>query len=213
MACILYLIGFKDERLHLQSVFICFKVHLDFHSQILSCKSHSCNTKHMPIVDSFVYSVLSKTVPEEFPDKTTANTGAVWSPHIDHSNMGICTSLDSKRCIQTSSTINPIKLQNWQGQPHFFCSMVSTKAVSYQLNYACWDNIRQFKIMRERKREYRKLNPIEFLVYYLSDWNCFDQDKDTLSSTVGCSYFWCWSCFWNDGCGFSLIDWGTGPEN
>jgi len=34
------------------------------------------------------------------------------------------------------------------------------------------------------------------------------QDKDPIPSWVGCSNIWCWSCFWNDGCCLSLLNWG-----
>lgn len=37
----------------------------------------------------------------------------------------------------------------------------------------------------------------------------FCQDQDPIPSSVGCSYLWCWSCFWNDGCHSSFIDWGN----
>jgi hypothetical protein len=60
----------------------------------------------------FVLFCCAGAVLEKFSDKTSADTGAVCSPFIDHSDMGICSPPDSQWCVQTSSRNYPKKLSN-----------------------------------------------------------------------------------------------------
>jgi hypothetical protein len=65
------------------------------------------NKKGVFLIFIWFYFAVHGAVLERFPDKTTANTGAVCSPYINHSDMGICTPPDSQWCIQTSSRNHP----------------------------------------------------------------------------------------------------------
>lgn len=130
----------------------------------------------------------------------TENANLESSPHVVGSHLSL---MENGYC---SNTLEEVQFEN---KPNLYHLLKSFNVNNIRSPFDKWHPLMGGFLLELCTEIVHFFNQRDFLLVLLLILAIIAmQDKDPISSPVGCTYFWCWSCLWNDGCCHGLLDWG-----